>query len=731
MKFSVRLILSVVVVAVIVVPILSFGVFLNGRSILQEHILNDQLESATYLMDRIDRILFRAYQDIQVIGEEDLFEELLEEEKFVMNEKMIDEKALLTGPWNIIFIVDNDGIIIASTDEKEIGRHIAEAPKSNIAYHSAMMGEVYYSDLIISDNTSWPTIIFAAPIRGEKNPERPVLGAVIANFDWPVVTQLLDNISASTHVHLLNKDGIFIGGRAISGMRILETSFAEDELVKKVLAEKVMGASAATTMIEEDIPILAAYVLQNGYLTYRGCGWGLLMEPHKKAEFAPVNMMAVNISIIVTLIMAVLTGIFYFIGKLLIKPVENLNKTVNMIGFEDLSVRAEVKTKDEIGELAHSFNQMVVDLSISKEEIIAAKDYTDNIIKSMVDTLIVVDPEGKIKKVNQSALDLLGYTEEELAERDMNSVFTDEVFTKTKLREFIKEGGLKDYETAYKTKDGKKIPVLLSGAVMRDKAGNIVSVVCVAKDITERIKAEEELKTIQNQLIQSEKMSAIGRLSAGVAHEIKNPLAIIQLSTEDLEEYLPQKDEKIKKSILMITESCQRANNVITDLLNFSHITEMDFHKIKLNEVIDTSVALVQNSARINNITVEWNGQDIEGIELEGGFNLLQQVFLNLLTNAIDAIKENGKITITAELEKAYGDKNVVVKIADTGPGIPENRLSRIFDPFYTTKEPGNGTGLGLSMVYTIIDKHKGIIEAESRIGKGTTFIIILPVAGP
>ncbi|MDD5449288.1 MAG: response regulator [Candidatus Omnitrophica bacterium] len=259
--------------------------------------------------------------------------------------------------------------------------------------------------------------------------------------------------------------------------------------------------------------------------------------------------------------------------------------------------------------------------------------------------------------------------------------------------------------------------------------------------------ANEKLRETQNMLIQAEKMRALGQLASGVAHEVRNPLAIIILGINYLEEKLPKKKGRnpINDTLKIIKDSVKRADKIIRMLYDFSRVTELDLKKEDINSVINTSLALVKNKLKLEkNIKVSK--------EIKIGLpkvlvdkNKIEQVFVNALLNAVQAMPNGGQIIIrsydkllTEPGNGAGNRKNdnfkvgetaLIVEIEDTGIGISRENMSKIFDPFFTTKGPQKGIGLGLSVSKNIIDLHRGFIYAESEEGKGTKIIIKLKIA--
>ncbi len=233
-----------------------------------------------------------------------------------------------------------------------------------------------------------------------------------------------------------------------------------------------------------------------------------------------------------------------------------------------------------------------------------------------------------------------------------------------------------------------------------------------------------ELETHQEALVQSRKIAAIGTFSAGIAHELNNPLNNIYLSAETLLEECEDKlDPEEKELVLDVLNQADRAGEIVRNLLDFSRKDKPSFETLRIEEVVNKTVKLVKNQVMLTGIELEL---DIPGDlpPIRGNLRNLQQVFLNLFLNAIQAMPQGGKIRIEAY---DYSDKYVRIDVTDTGHGIKPDDLEHIFEPFYTTKGVGRGTGLGLAVTYGLVKKHGGYIEVESEVGVGTTFSVYLP----
>ncbi len=251
-------------------------------------------------------------------------------------------------------------------------------------------------------------------------------------------------------------------------------------------------------------------------------------------------------------------------------------------------------------------------------------------------------------------------------------------------------------------------------------------------EIAERRRAEEELRRTQAQLVQSARMAAVGELAAGVAHELNNPLTPVL----GLAEFLLKRDrldDAARKDLSIIAAEARRAREIVLNLLDFARQTESSRQQADVNQVVRDTLALVRSRLESNDIVVEEHyDPNLPLLLLDTA--RLKQVWLNLFVNALHAMPHGGRLAVTTEwlpvLADRPGDRKVAVRIADTGAGIPPTVLPHIFEPFYTTRPTGQGTGLGLAVSLGIVQDHGGSIDVDTQEGKGSTFTVWLPV-GP
>jgi signal transduction histidine kinase len=245
----------------------------------------------------------------------------------------------------------------------------------------------------------------------------------------------------------------------------------------------------------------------------------------------------------------------------------------------------------------------------------------------------------------------------------------------------------------------------------------------LAASLEEKVAARtKEQSELQRQLVQSEKLAAMGLLSAGVAHEIRTPLSVIRLAAYDVREMLGESNVEAREQLELIERNVLDCNRVIENLLQFAREAKHEPTRLNVNALLKGCLTLAEKDVALQGIQVEEQLRDVSLVF--AGEDDFKQVFSNIILNAVQAMPDGGTLTLATSAD----DSAVEVRISDTGHGIPEELMERIFDPFFTTKEPGKGTGLGLSICRKIIERMNGRIAVESAVGKGTTFIVKLPV---
>ncbi|MFN0118775.1 MAG: two-component system sensor histidine kinase NtrB [Elusimicrobiota bacterium] len=375
-------------------------------------------------------------------------------------------------------------------------------------------------------------------------------------------------------------------------------------------------------------------------------------------------------------------------------------------------------------------------MEISSEELVKANGEMHSLLQkleksmsllratldSTADGILVVDKDCHISDFNQKFVEMWHLPLTLVTQKDdakviefATSQLKDPETFVAKVKELYSQPEATSFDVLY-FKDGR---VFERYSQAQFSGNKIIGRVWSFRDITER-------KNLENKFIQSEKMSAVGQLAGGVAHEINNPLGVILGFAQSLKSRIAL-DNPLYIPVEHIEREAGRCKNLVQNLLTFSRTPiASQFESISINSAIEDAFFLIQAQSKFNTIELI---KDLDNSlpTILANKNQIQQVVINLCNNAIDAMKENGTLSVKTFTSHFQNVESVAIQISDTGPGIPEDIKKNIFEPFFTTKEVGKGTGLGLSLVYEITQKHQGKIELSSELGKGATFTVYLP----
>ena len=375
-KLSTKIFIAIFAGTLVAVAAMGTCAFIFTRSAMQKPIMDNQLVLAKQTMNKIDRMLYERMLDIQQIAGEDSIKnyvvELGEAENPPLQKQMnkrIGELTVVTGPWDVLFVLDRDGKIVLSASDKLLGDSIEAYPYKFIAYQASLKGQVYYSDLVVSKDTGRPSIIFSAPIYDTDNPTKPIVGVVVGNFSWPAVLEVLN--AASSHTVLLNQKSQMIGNSEV----MTHVEPIVDALKSDPVSSPLTTGKSRSMILSEEKGILpegmlTSVALQPGYLSYRGSSWRLVLDTPTKTAFAPATRAAVRLVFLLIPILFISAGILlWMIQRLVVSPIHHLTRTIHEITQGDLTKKAVVNSRDEIGQLAFSFNTMTNKLKGSHEEL--------------------------------------------------------------------------------------------------------------------------------------------------------------------------------------------------------------------------------------------------------------------------------------------------------------------------------------------------------------------------
>ncbi len=354
------------------------------------------------------------------------------------------------------------------------------------------------------------------------------------------------------------------------------------------------------------------------------------------------------------------------------------------------------------------------------------RELIDRVVQSSVSAIIAADRRGRIIMMNKAAEVLFGhsayYTDNVNIENFYPPGVARDIMVKLRDERRGGRGKLPITRVNIRHKDGTDIPVEMTGVIIYED-GMESATAGIFNDLRDRLEVEHQLKDAHAQLIQSEKLASLGRLSAGVAHEINNPLTSILLYANLMREKL-EKDHLLEKNLMYIIEDTERCREIVKNLLAYSRQTNPTRNYFRINDLIDESLRLIRDQKLFLHIKVvedKWP----HWLLVYADKNQLCQVLINLIINAIDAMEGQGVLTLHTYQDTVSG--KAILEVTDTGSGIPAENKSKIFDPFFSTKELGKGTGLGLSMAYGIMEENHGRIFVKETGPQGTTFALELP----
>lgn len=408
--------------------------------------------------------------------------------------------------------------------------------------------------------------------------------------------------------------------------------------------------------------------------------------------------MSHTLSFVIALFLLFLVVLFLYVLKM-------------VFAMQKKNVAAETKDTSQVGFVVDTFHELVSQLKEKEKELeilrreaeekaFAIETYNENILQSVPSGVISFDSELKVTKVNFAAEKILGVKEAGIVGKSYTEIFGNPISEMIEKKEMVERT-----EFGYTTQSGKRIWLGLNMSPLKDGAGSVIGRILVFTDLT-------ELKAFQSRKELRERLSTLGEMSAGIAHELRNPMAVISGYTKILSKKV---DEGSQPAVDAIAKEVAVMDRIIGDFLSFAKPKELVLSDVNLKDLMQVCVAAVMDGVKGIELTDETAPLPV----IRADEVLLRQSVINLLQNAIEAMPDGGKLKISGFVKNL-----LVLSIADTGHGIPDSIRNKIFLPFYTTKE--KGTGLGLSIVHKVVTSHGGTIQVETG-EEGTTFTIKLP----
>jgi len=358
------------------------------------------------------------------------------------------------------------------------------------------------------------------------------------------------------------------------------------------------------------------------------------------------------------------------------------------------------------------------------------REFLDKMIQSSASAIVASGIDGKLLLMNEAAEELFGYSFENgdrIWAKDLYPPgVAKKLMEKLRSERYGGQGKLPVTEVEIVSASGERIPVEMTAAIIYE-GNREAAAMGIYNDLRERRAVEKKLQEAQQQVLQSEKLASLGRLAAGVAHEINNPLTgIVFYSQLALEKLTPE--DPLRQNMNFVLEDAERCRGIVKNLLAYSRQTSPASEIFSLSTLVEESLGLIRDQKLFMNITIERQMAD-ESLVICADRNQMRQVVINLIINALDAMAQKGRLTLRTFA--APDGKTAVLEVADTGKGIAASDRSRVFDPFFTTKELGRGNGLGLTTACDIVRKNRGTVRIRETGPEGTTFRVEMPLADP
>ncbi|MBN3033818.1 MAG: PAS domain S-box protein [Candidatus Saganbacteria bacterium] len=399
-------------------------------------------------------------------------------------------------------------------------------------------------------------------------------------------------------------------------------------------------------------------------------------------------------------------------------PIIGKNRMIGIIALGG-KLSGDAFTPEDLGLLTTLANQTAVALDNARlyDEVVTMKNYSEEILQSMTNGVLTTDAKGRIVTYNSMAERITGRKLGEVIGKTSEELWGKRGTITQAVEQTFKERSYLNYETGISSPERGLVPVAISTTLLRDSQGKKTGALLSIHD-------RSELKELEDKIRRADKLTALATMAAGMAHEIKNPLSSMKVFAQ----LLPLKiddPEYRKKLEEVLPREIDRIDRIVESLLGFARGAAPAFAAAKLESILDETLKYFADQAAAAGVRFKTNYAPLPEIEVDR--EQIARVFSNLLLNALQALPEGGEITVTTAPGKKVEEllQTVKIKVADTGHGMPAEMLKKLFDPFFTTKY--GGTGLGLTIAHSVVDGHKGFIDVESKVGKGTTFTVTLP----
>jgi len=719
-----RKILSMfILISIVSIAVISTVAVFQFRGSFSEKSVADYEKIAEELYYNLNRVIIKGRTDVSLIANNPV----IASNRFSPDQK---KEELLKLKWMLkiyedITIVNAKGIVVTSTDYNYRGdwrykRHFLESLK----------GKTIVSNVQSIASPEKYIIDFSSPVFDK---HKKIISIITTQLNMKNISDIITHveIEKTGHAFLLNENYKIIAHKEKEKMFLKHCQSLNDQISS--------GNDYLKFSDQDGTQFFGAYFnvskLTNTMISSsENINWTVVVLQENNEMLSPLNSIVWRLMLFAVLLGSIAIVLLVFFSRTITEPIRHLSEGAAILGKGNLDHRVEIETEDELKKLANSFNEMAANLFNSKQEITEreadlkkANNYISNIINSMPSILVGVDAKGRITQWNKKAEETTGIKKNEAKGRLLPEVFPqmasemDNVMESMATNE-IKVESKKPYNNKTQYMDITIYPLVSDGV-----EGAVVRI----DDVTSYYNLEQQLN-------QHRKMDAIGQLVGGVAHDFNNLLAGI-LGAAEMLKNKGNDGRKTVKYVDMIILASTRAAELISKLLAFSRKGAIVFTPVDIHDILnDVSVILERSIDKKIEIQINNNAEQSVVV---GDSSQLQNVFMNIGINASHAMPDGGEVSFTTsilKLEKIACNEMpfdiepgcfIEIEIRDRGCGISSENIHKIFEPFFSTKEQGEGTGLGLAAVYGTIQDHHGAVNVSSELGVGTVFRIYLPLS--
>ena len=731
---------------IIIVGVLSYR---SGRMALEEAITNDLISIAGSRERAIVLLLRLRMEQIDILAVNVIIQELMglwnrkEEgqpvdnaalknrfEDFVQTE--LPEFNQVAASFYDYTFIGEKGKVYFSTDESLVGKDFSQDERFKRG-----LKEKFLADVSLDSARGEPYRSIIVPIFSHEKKYKEPIGVMIVKTQVEALNEITINrkgLGETGEVYIVNKDGYML----------TESRFIKDAVLKQKvdtepirLFQREKKIMAGVYPDYRGIPVLGASMGDEIEEEF-GLGWIVLAEIDAAEAFAPIYKLRFQIAFFSLFIVISAILISFLLADRISMPIKEITGLAKAIAQGKLDTEVEIKTKDEIGQLAQSFNQMVKYLK-ERDALKVTKADLEKVVAQRTEELeglknnLEIEVEKRTQELEESKKSL---------EERVNALTQNDRAMLLMLEDLkqSKQVLAKKTEELEKSSSELRLSQLAAMNMLEDLSRTKealekaqVELEKWNKTLEEKVETRtRELKEAQEKMVRSEKLAAIGALSAGLGHELRNPLGAMKnacyyVKRKVLMSDLAKEDQRIPEFLEIIENEIGASDKIITDLLTFSRTGKPAFRPSEVNTIIDGALYLAKTP---QDIKVDKRLKpDLPKAMVDP--DQIRQVFLNIILNAFQSMPEGGSLTVATRIQKTENREQsefIEVSFKDTGCGIKKEDLGAIFEPLFTTK--AKGIGLGLAVTKAIMEKHEGAIEIESAVGEGTTFIIKLPVAG-